>query len=381
MKVSQYLWRPSTGWSPDLPGSGGQPLAHTLVMAFGNVDAVHDPLRFGELQEAFPGADIVMGSTAGEIAGQQVYDDAIVVTVSTFQKTPLKAISLDVADFANSFDCGAALFGALYSDALRHVFLLSDGTGVNGDELVRGINDGMPGHVLVTGGLAADAGRFARTYVGLNQPPLPGRIVAIGYYGDAVVVGHGSMGGWNEFGPIRVITRSRGNVLYELDGMNALDLYKKYLGDRAADLPGAALLFPLSLFTGDDGQRVVRTILSIDEAGGSMTFAGDVPMGARVQFMMANLDRLIDGAGSAAEHAAARESLASPELVVMISCVGRKIVLQQRTEEEVEAVTDFFGDTPVYTGFYSNGEISPVLETVGCSLHNQTMTITTYAEA
>ncbi len=380
MKVSQYLWRPSSGWSPALPGMGGRPLSHTLVMVFGNVDAVHDPSRFGELQGAFPGADIVMGSTAGEIAGQQVYDDAIVVTVSTFHQTQLKAISLDVADFADSYDCGAALFRALHSGALRHVFLLSDGTDVNGDELVRGINADMPADVLVTGGLAADAGRFTRTYVGLNEVPAPGRIVGIGYYGDALVVGHGSMGGWNEFGPVRIITRSQGNVLYELDGMNALTLYKKYLGDRAADLPGAALLFPLGLLTGDDGQRVVRTILSINEAGGSMTFAGDVPMGARVQFMMANLDRLIDGAGTAAERSALLTTDKSPDLVLMISCVGRKIVLQQRTEEEVEAVKDIFGDHPVYAGFYSNGEISPVLETVGCSLHNQTMTITAYTE-
>jgi hypothetical protein len=60
--------------------------------------------------------------------------------------------------------------------------------------------------------------------------------------------------------------------------------------------------------------------------------------------------------------------------------VGRKLVLKQRIEEEVEAIRDVFGDGTVLTGFYSYGEISPFAPGEPCALHNQTMTITTFTE-
>ena len=72
-------------------------------------------------------------------------------------------------------------------------------------------------------------------------------MVAVGLYGEHVKLGHGSKGGWDTFGPERIVTKSDGNVLYELDDKPALALYKEYLGDRAAGLPGSALLFPLAL--------------------------------------------------------------------------------------------------------------------------------------
>ncbi|MBL7942637.1 MAG: FIST C-terminal domain-containing protein [Flavobacteriales bacterium] len=380
MKTSQFLWKPESGWTPPLPT---HPVNNekTWILAFGNVDRISDPGRFEELHQSFPVASIMMCSTAGEIAGHHVLDGTIVATVVVWEKTTFRTLSLDVNQHSDSFACGKAIRAGFPVGDLAHIFLISDGISVNGDELVRGINLDLPPHVLVTGALAADAGRFKETFVGLNEIPKPGKIAAIGFYGHQIKVGHGSMGGWDEFGPVRVITRSKGNVLYELDGHNALELYKKYLGERADQLPGSALLFPLSILTDDSQHRIVRTILSIDEQGGSMTFAGDLPMGSRVQFMMANFDRLIDGASTAAEFSSESLGSASPDLVVMISCVGRKIVLDQRIEEEVESVNEVFGEKPSFTGFYSNGEISPVTNSVACSLHNQTMTITTYTEA
>jgi hypothetical protein len=241
---------------------------------------------------------------------------------------------------------------------------------------VRGINSELPTNVIVTGGLAADAGRFTKTLVGANHNPESNRIVAVGFYGNHLKITHGSHGGWDLFGPVREVTKAVDNVLYELDGENALDLYKRYLGPRANELPGSALLFPLCILGNDMQSQLVRTILSVDESAGTLTFAGNIPQGAKVQFMMANFDRLVDGAAKAAEQSSDK----SPELVLMVSCVGRKIVLDQRIEEEVESVCQYFGDKPNYTGFYSNGEISPQLGSTKCSLHNQTMTITTYHE-
>jgi hypothetical protein len=182
-----------------------------------------------------------------------------------------------------------------------------------------------------------------------------------------------------------VVTRSEANVLYELDGKPALALYKEYLGDRAKDLPASGLLFPLSLRKNAKDEKVlVRTLLAVDHEKQSMTFAGDLPKGALVQLMKADFERLIGGASLAS--AMARDTMATGKvqdrLAIAISCVGRRLVLGDRTEEEIEAVGDTLrGDGGLHvTGFYSYGEISPYASG-HCDLHNQTMTITVIGES
>jgi hypothetical protein len=177
-----------------------------------------------------------------------------------------------------------------------------------------------------------------------------------------------------------VVTRCDKNILYEIDDKSALDLYKEYLGPYKNELPGSALLFPLSIKEPNCDERVVRTILSIDEDEKSMSFAGNLPVGSNVRFMKANFDRLIDGSSIAAQKAFTSLSNTQPELIILISCVGRKLILQDRTDEEVEAVRKIFGGRSPITGFYSYGEISPFNPLTRCELHNQTMTITTLCE-
>lgn len=373
MKVQQHLWKEGKGWSQEAAG-GFQHRA--LILAFGSIDALANDPIYEEIRRLYPAADIVLASTAGEIHGDEVHDHTVSVSVCEFEHTRWKVVNGNVAACASSFDCGKSISEQLAAPDLQHILVLSDGIAVNGDDLVRGINHDLPANVIVTGGLAADSGRFTKTLVGANQKPESHRIVAIGFYGDHLRVTHGSQGGWDLFGPVRKVTKATDNVLYELDGENALAIYKRYLGPRAAELPGSALLFPLCILGSDSKSNLVRTILSIDDESGTLRFAGNIPVGAQVQFMMANFDRLVDGAARAAEQSDEK----SPDLVLMVSCVGRKVVLDQRIEEEVESVCNYFGKSVAYTGFYSNGEISPLMGAKVCSLHNQTMTITTYHE-
>jgi hypothetical protein len=268
---------------------------------------------------------------------------------------------------------------ALLGDGLSHVLLLAEGIHVNGTELLAGLRKALPEGVTVTGGLAADGPRFERTFVCKDGTPMERHVAAIGFYGDRLEVGYGSMGGWDPFGPERIVTRSKGNVLYELDGHSALDLYRDYLGPYSADLPSSGLLFPLSLI-GEDGRRLVRTILGINDDEGSLTFAGDIPEGAQVQLMKANFDRLIDGASQASEDAHRAVERRRPAVALLISCVGRRLVLKQRIEEELEAVQEVVGDGVPLCGFYSYGEVAPFGGTQRCELHNQTMTVTTLNE-
>jgi hypothetical protein len=177
-----------------------------------------------------------------------------------------------------------------------------------------------------------------------------------------------------------LVTRSKGNILYELDGQCALDLYKKYLGPQAEGLPATGLFFPLNIRIGSGNIELVRTILGINEKEKSMIFAGDVPEGAYARLMKANHDRLVDGAIKAARMSCETVGCTSPDLAILISCIGRRLVLRQRTDEEIEEVSNIFGAKTALTGFYSYGEICPPNSVEKSELHNQTMTITTLLE-
>jgi len=377
MKLEQRRWTTESGWQ----GSADLGESAQLVLLFGGTSVLAETKWLDELKRAYPKANLFGCSTAGEIAGTRVYDDTLVATALRLDKTriAMARVHLDEVN-RSSREAGAHVAKALDPHALKHVFVLSDGQHVNGSELVRGMLGHLPKGVQVTGGLAGDGARFSRTLVFSDGAPHEDTVSAIGFYGDNLRIGYGSLGGWDTFGPLRTVTRSEGNVLFELDGQPALELYKKYLGEHAAGLPATALLFPLNIRRPDEERTLVRTILNIDEEQQSMTFAGDVPEGSLSQLMKANFERLIDGACDAAKTSQDTIGGTAPDLAVLISCVGRKLVLKQRTEEEVEGVSEVLGSGAVLTGFYSYGEICPAAPNAGCELHNQTMTITTFRE-
>lgn len=351
-----------------------------LVLVFGAPESINQPEVYSHLKSIYSKADIVFASTAGEIIDDSVYDNSAVATAIQFEKTAVKCVKTNINAHNNSFETGSYLMKQLAQPDLKCVFLISDGTYINGSELVDGFNSDNQRHIPVTGGLAGDAARFEKTFTGLNEIPSQGNVIAIGFYGNDIAVGHGSFGGWDEFGHERVITRSDKNVLYEIDNKNALDLYKQYLGDYVDELPGSALLFPLSIRINGADKNLVRTILSINEDEKSMTFAGNLPEGSKVRLMKANFDKLIEASSTAAESSFSKIKEQKPELAILISCVGRKLILQERTDEEIEAAKDILGEKTAITGFYSYGEISPFSQSTQCELHNQTMTITTFTE-
>jgi hypothetical protein len=346
-----------------------------LVLGFGSRDLLSDTKVFDQLRNRFPTSQLILCSSAGEIYKNEVLDNTLSLTAIKFSSTVIQTYQVDITAFENSFQAGSSLVEKFNQDNLKMLLVFSDGGKVNGSELVNGMNAAKKEEVLIVGGLAGDAARFEKTVVGLNEIPKPGKIVAIGFYGQKLVVSHGSLGGWESFGLERIVTKSESNVLFEIDGKNVLDLYKIYLGKYAEELPSSALLFPLSIKIDGVDEPIVRTILSVDETNQTMTFAGDVPKGSKVRFMKANFDRLIDAASGAASVCLEVNSF-NPKLALLISCVGRKLILGSRIDEEVEAVSDVFGEKTIISGFYSYGEISPLKPFGECILHNQTMTIT-----
>jgi hypothetical protein len=356
-----------------------EPSKAQLVLVFGQRTLLEKTLPYQGLQSSFPNAQIVICSSSGQISNNCNVESDIVATAISFDKSVIKATEIDIISNNNIVDLGEKIKHDLLTPDLKSILILSEGSYVNGTELINELISQTNGIVPIFGGLAGDEYSFKKTIVGLNADATSGKIVAIGFYGNHIHFGYGSEGGWGDFGPEREVTQSEKNVLYKIGDRFALDLYKEYLGKYAEELPGSSLYFPLSMKENIDSTSVVRTILSIDEEKKSMTFAGNIPEGSYVRMMKGNVDKLIDASSKAAQKTANGQSQKA-HLALLVSCVGRRIVLGERVSEELEVVKEFFGDNTILCGFYSYGEISPTLKNVACELHNQTMTITTIFE-
>ena len=376
MVIEQVRWTQAGGWGPHAPGR--MRVAPQLVLVFGGETMLLGGPPLDDVRRAYPAARILGCSTAGEICDTRVADETLVATAVHFEHARVEGALLPIG--SDSSAAGRRLAAALPPEGLRHAFVLADGLTVNGTEFAHGLRAGLPAHVAVTGGLAGDGNRFQHTTVVMDGEAGSGNAAILGFYGERLAVGHGCMGGWGAFGPERLITRSSGRVLYELDGQPVLALYQKYLGEHASGLPGTGLMFPLVLRTPDGAQGVARVVLGIDEAVQSVTFAGDMPEGAYARLMMASPERLLEGAAGAARAALEGVGAQEPGLALLVSCTGRKLVLEKRIGEEVEAVRETLGTHPALAGFYSYGEIAPLATGAGLELQNQTMVVTTFAE-
>lgn len=380
MHASQLYWTGEAGWETDT-----RPSRHAdLVLYFGPRAILSSDAHYEALRSRFPHARLLGCSTGGQMAGGDVDDERLSALALDFDHTRLELAEAMIDEPSQSRAAGLSIGAQLASPDLANVFVLSDGLHVNGSALVDGIISAVGPDVPLSGGLAGDGAAFAETLVGATTRCRSGAVAAVGFYGDAIQVGHGSGGGWDVFGPKRRISKADGNVLHEVDGQPALELYKLYLGPEDSQrLPGSALLFPMRVHDPRHPQNaVVRTVLSIDSSNGSMTFAGDMPEGWTAQLMRGNFGRLCTGAAEATQHALATMGTApvGDSAAILISCIGRRLLMGQRIDEEIEAVSDELPEGYRAIGFYSYGEISPHSESGRAQLHNQTMTVTLMSE-
>lgn len=378
MKVYKLRWEAQHGWRHDVPPA--VPIA--AVLYFGLTQALSDDSVYLQLRDEFPNAQILGCSTGTHIAGVHLEDDGVTGVALSFEaaRVRLATVAIDTAE--QSFACGVQIGNELLADDLAAVFVLSDGLTTDGTALAAGLSCVLPATVPVSGALAADGARFDRTLVGANEAPSSGRIGALGLYGKSIHCSYGSAGGWDLFGPLRRVTAAQGNVVFELDGEPALDLYERYLGEEAKGLPATGLYYPLNIHNPADADaQVVRTLLSVDRKGRSLTFAGSIAEGSTVQLMRGCHERLIEGAALAASQAAEgwRETPVGDRLALLVSCVGRRLLMGQQCDDEVEVVSSVLSSHP-QIGFYSYGEITPSRTGGNCELQNQTMTITCIGE-
>lgn len=377
MKTVQLVKHQNKDWA--FVGEN-QKLTQPLVLVFGNRLLLESPSIYNEIKELFPDGHIVFGSACAEISSRTVNENSITITAMEFEKSEYVIKTSNVLNTdLDSFKTGNDLIKQFSEEGLKYVFVVSEGSFINGSQLTQGMSTFNNGNLLITGGLCGDDTRFEKTLASYNENPKEGEIVAIGFYGESLEITFSIHGGWTPFGPERTVTKSEGNTLYELDGLPALDLYKNYLGDKAKDLPGAALLYPLNVKSEEEEQSIVRSILNINEEDHSVILAGDIEQNSKVQLMMTNVDNIANASERAAKQALEfRQN--KPEVALLISCIGRKLVLDQRVEEEIDEVIEILGEGTTVSGFYSYGEIAPFHGEMACQLHNQTMTITLISE-
>jgi hypothetical protein len=359
----------------DLPAASPLPTA-SLVLVFGSVKRFGEAKLQSTLKARYPTAQIIGCSTSGEITAAGVFDDSLQITAILWEKTVQRVTHTKMSGMQNSYETAAGLAKQLKSDSLKAVLVYSDGLNVNGSELLEGFKSVL-GEIPVMGGMAGDGFNFSKTVQLFNETISDGLVIAVGLYGNNLIASTGVGRGWKPYGPPRTVTKSEKNVVLELDGKPALPLYKMYIGDHSSKgLPGSGLKFPFAII--EEGKRdieKIRTLLAIDNANNSLTFAGNVDEGETVRFCQSTHDRLVEGAGDAAHLVAGHASTNQTGLAVCVSCVGRKGVMAELVVDEVKLVQQILGAQTALTGFYSYGEFAPRPDTNDSVLHNQTMTI------
>jgi len=350
-----------------------------IIFIFGDRDIIKKSDIYTKLKILYPKADIVGCSSSGNILGDSISSAQVVATAISFDKGKVEISVEDFSDTDNQYKASHRLVENLPKENLKHIFILSDGLNMNGSFLVQGANQAVNSTIPITGGLAGDGTLFKETCVIANDIASQKRMVAVGFYGDSFHISSGCYAGWEEFGIYRRITKSINNIVYEIDGQPALDLYKKYLGEYAQNLSANGLRFPFNVKKENDDYAVIRSVLSVDEENKALIFAGDVPQGSYARLMKSDIDGLIDGSEMAARRIEQTNNKTALGLVV--SCIGRRVILNQLSDEELESIGDILGDTVQLTGFYSYGELAPYSdEILSCQLHNQTMTLTVIYE-
>jgi hypothetical protein len=361
--------------------SRAAPLGAQLALAFAPAEQLRSAETWARLRALHPQARIIGCSSGAQIQGADVLHGQLLCTGVRLAKSGIAVASVLEDEPLDWHAKGRLLGERLPAHGLRHVLAFTEGLVVNGSRLAEGLVAALPANVRVTGGLAGDGERFEQTGVFLDGHQSGYQAIAIGLYGEALHIGYGSAGGWEAFGIERRITRAHDNELFELDGEPALDLYRRYLGPQAADLPASGLLFPLAIWPPDSpAEPLVRTIRGIDEARGSLHFAGDMPSGYRARLMKAQPGSLVNSARQAMASASHMMSGHSAQLALVVSCECRKIVMQQELVQELQAAREALGAATSISGFFSYGELAPLGEAMACALHNQTVTVTTLAE-
>lgn len=379
MKVEQLIWTKDKGW--EIVEECGLRGKAQLLLAFADRQLLEGMDKLLDLRHMYSAADIVLCSTAGEIMDIELHDDTISAVAIYFEKSYHKIARLKIDGYSNSYQVGKDLVAQLPTDELKHILLLVDGLSLNGNELARGVYENVPRYVSINGGLAGDSFDFQRTLLGVNRLPESGVCLAIGFYGEDLLIGQGAAGSWEELRQEYVITRSDYNRLYELDHIPASKVYQDKLGEAYRQFNTSPYSFPVEIWA-DNTRRdsFIRIVKTIDASRNALLMAGDAPQGFSLRILQTNVDLMLKGAKRASEKALRDFPKKNAVLALLINCVGRREILRNRIEEELDTARDILGEQPIMCGFYSYGVIAAWTPYQKPFLQHQTYLLTIFGE-
>jgi len=365
---------------------GGREAAGVLLV-FGSTRFDHRRLLEGVTSVAGD-TPLVGGTTAGEISSAEFSTRSVVVM----------ALSSDTLSFTTGIGkdmsrdeaaCGVALVEDIrrqtsLDDALS-LLVLPNGMGGDGVKVIEGLHSALGPNIEIVGGYLGDDERFESTFQYHDGKVYKDAIPGLLFSGQGFRTGVGVRSGFASIGNRFYCTQAKGNVVGQFDEERALDVYKEFLGEELSKkLPGVCLEYPFGLIDEKVSIRgkeyfQLRCGLSVDHERGTISLAASIPEGSPITLTTASRGDIINGARLAAEQAQESLAGAKPQAVLMFSCVGRKLVLGRRTQEEVSAVRSVLGEDVPLLGFYTYGEIGPIDKMQGelaaTRFHNETVVV------
>ncbi len=353
---------------------GEQP--HIVIM-FASAHYDHEKLLAGVWSRLDASAKLVGCSSYAEINSREALSKSVTMMGMCLKglevQTYGQLINGDSRDFGRGLAREAKEFGA----SLLMVF--PDGMRVNGTQFLLGLQDVLGTQFPIVGGIAADAGDFAKTWEYHGRDVLTGGAAVLAFKGPIELV-TAARSGWMAVGATRKATKvEAGNVLLEIDSRPALDLYKEYLGNRVGEMPGVSVDFPVGVVDGlpgtlrapGDDILVLRALKGVDEERRAIIFGGDLPQDAFIRMTRATKEDVIDGANRAGDQVL--QAMPNPAIALVFNCMARKVVLGPRYKQELESTFAKLGSKLPKIGFYTFGELSPVQGTT--MHHDETFTI------
>lgn len=254
------------------------------------------------IQEAISTDFLVGCTTDGEISSEGFSTGSAVLGGITTDEVVFHLAS--VSGISQDSEAAGRELGRLLPSTVRYVQIFSDGLTGNGCAMLRGLSSVLGNAVPVCGGTAGDAGRFQETFQFIGADLLTDSVVGIGFSGD-FSLGTGVRSGWSPIGIAKKVTRAEGNVVRELNGQPALEVYERFLGKHADKLPSVGVEYPLGLthlqeHPRDDPFLVLRATISVNREEGSITFAGEVPEGSMVRLTCGDHASILEATEKAA---------------------------------------------------------------------------------
>ena len=314
---------------------------------------------------------VMGGTTAGEVYsnakdGAHELEKSIVCMLIEVDSDALDMTFVEVTDDKNYYSVGEHVgLWAKSSFSNCAVITLTAGLAFDNDSYTQGIIS--KGIDYAFGGAMGDDMMLKETYVFSNGMVSNHGVVALALDKNKIDVLGSRAFGWDGIGKERIVTKSKKNVVYEIDGIPATNFYKRYLDVSAKDMPQVGLAYPLEVFR-RNGEVVYRAILDINEEEGSLIFAGHVEELSRVRISVPKGKSIISEVESATKKTLNENPSFKPDLALVFPCCSRKQVLGHLAHLEVEAIIKN-ANIPL-AGFFAYGEIGAFPG--GYGFHNET---------